>query len=133
LAVEATLPDTSYARDLVALMERRDMDSMSFVFKPAANGQSWTHGREGRQRSLTDVDLFDVAIVTLPAYHGTDADLEFRSLYSAFFEARAGRKISTASREQIQSAIDVLSSLLGEEDTGTNPRALKLDLLERYN
>lgn len=62
------LPDTSVARDLRQSMQRGDVDQCSFGF--FAKRDKWLG--QG-QRELLDVDLFEVSIVTFPAYAATSA------------------------------------------------------------
>jgi HK97 family phage prohead protease len=59
-------------RDLYASVKRGDISECSFAFAVNANGEEWDQVQEGRsvypRRTLTDVNLFDVSIVTNPAY-----------------------------------------------------------------
>ena len=72
LRVEADLPDTSYARDLSALMKSNVVSSMSFGFSVPAKGDSWNAA--GNERELRDVRLHEVSVVTgFPAYPQTTA------------------------------------------------------------
>jgi len=79
LLSEIILPDTSLARDLEALMRRGDINQMSFAFSVADGGQQWTKPAgeskwEGWERTITKVErLWDVSVVTFPAYPQTDA------------------------------------------------------------
>lgn len=80
LAVENDLPDTSYARDLEVLLERRDLTQMSFGFRVAKDGDSWETGKDGVPiRTLHKVELFDVSPVSFPAYPQTTADVRKRA------------------------------------------------------
>lgn len=65
------LPDTSYARDLVELLKRGDISQMSFAFR--VRREQWS--RDNTLREVIDVDLYDVSIVTYPAYEETSAQL----------------------------------------------------------
>jgi uncharacterized protein len=69
------LPNTSYARDLRELVERGDLDGMSFGFMPGED--EWSKAPDGRQlRTHTNLAaLIDVSPVTFPAYTGTDVAL----------------------------------------------------------
>jgi len=68
LRVDATLPDTSYAQDLANLMRSGVVDSMSFGFSVPTGGDTW----EGDQRTLTEIALSEVSVVTgFPAYADT--------------------------------------------------------------
>lgn len=64
---------------LLAKVESRTFTGMSFAFLPAAGGEVWDHAgaKEGLLplRTLTDVNLFDVAVVTDPQYTGTSVDV----------------------------------------------------------
>jgi len=72
LLVEADLPDTTVGRDLSVLMQRKDVDSMSFGFTVPQGGDKWSN--DGMQRELTQIKLFEVSVVTgFPAYAATSA------------------------------------------------------------
>jgi HK97 family phage prohead protease len=74
LKFTCALPDTSQANDLIALMERGDIDSCSFSF--VANMDDWKTTPDGMTvRTLIDVDLFDVSVVSEPAYPDTSVAL----------------------------------------------------------
>src|SRR5690349_5533244 len=72
LAIDAELPDTTFARDLLKSIERGDVDQMSFGFRVMPDGQKWAMQDGGLVRTLTNVELFDVSPVTFPAYPQTD-------------------------------------------------------------
>lgn len=70
LLVEGEFPDTTYARDLSALMQRGDVHGMSFGFSVPRGGDVWSEN--GAQRTLTEIILHEVSVVTgFPAYPGT--------------------------------------------------------------
>jgi hypothetical protein len=54
-------------------MKRGDLDKMSFAFIPTR--QSWDDSGDMPKRTIEDLQLFDVAIVTTPAYDGTEIGL----------------------------------------------------------
>src|SRR5262245_39613112 len=59
------LPDTQLAHDVLALAQRGDIGGASFAFQVPDGGQKW----EGRSRTLLDVDLHEISIVSsFPAY-----------------------------------------------------------------
>jgi len=73
LAIRITPPDTSFARDLMVSLERRDITQMSFGFSVLVDGQTWEEDSDGMViRTLTNVRLYDVSPVTFPAYPQTD-------------------------------------------------------------
>lgn len=60
-------------RSISASVKRGDIHEMSFAFKPSPTGEKWER-RGGQQlRTLTDVDLFDVSVVTYPNRDGSKA------------------------------------------------------------
>jgi HK97 family phage prohead protease len=54
-------------------MKRGDLDKMSFAFR--AVKQEWDETVEPPLRRILEVELFDVSIVTTPAYAGTEIGL----------------------------------------------------------
>ena len=76
LAIEIQLPDTTFAHDLVASVERRDIDQMSFAFRAVRDRQTFEGGQPVRE--LLEVELFDVSPVTFPAYPQTDLQARSR-------------------------------------------------------
>jgi hypothetical protein len=74
LKVEADLPDTTVGRDLSTLIQRGDVDSMSFGFSVPPRGDSWSD--DGMVRELKEVRLYEVSVVTgFPAYQATSASV----------------------------------------------------------
>ena len=82
LYMEATLdPANPKAQELSSAVRRGDMDKMSFAFTVSPEGQT----KDAGLRTLTDIErLYEVSVVTLPAYDSTsvgmrkseEADLE---------------------------------------------------------
>lgn len=72
-------PDTQFARDLEVSMERGDIDQMSFLFRITKafveRAKDETTGVTTYTRYLREVRLFDVSVVTFPAYPDTDAQV----------------------------------------------------------
>jgi len=60
-------------RSIVPKMKRGDLDKMSFAFVPDV--QEWDDSGKMPKRTIKDVRLYDVSIVTTPAYEGTDIGL----------------------------------------------------------
>mgnify|MGYP001826162873 CR=1 FL=1 len=65
-------PDTAAARDLLVSMERGDVDQMSFGFETVRD--RWETDDRGALRHLLEAQLFDVSVVTFPAYPQTSAE-----------------------------------------------------------
>lgn len=69
-SLDATDPDV---RSIVPKMKRGDLDKMSFAFVPTR--QSWDDSSEMPKRMIEEAQLYDVSIVTTPAYNGTEIGL----------------------------------------------------------
>ena len=93
LKVRSTLDgsDPDVAR-IVPKMRRGDLDKMSFAFSVPKGGQNWagTDADGLDLREITDTVLYDVSIVTEPAYGGTDIALRSRICGS---QGRAGTEV----------------------------------------
>lgn len=70
LHYKAEMPNTTYARDLYELLERRDITQSSFTFFKILDDWELVNldNDEFPQRSLIEVGLVDVSPVTFPAY-----------------------------------------------------------------
>lgn len=66
-------PNDPDVRAIVPKMKRGDLDKMSFAFVP--DRQEWDESGDKPKRIIRDVWLHDVAIVTTPAYDGTEIGL----------------------------------------------------------
>jgi HK97 family phage prohead protease len=103
LYMDADLPDTQAARDLYTLVERGDVDQMSFAFRVIR--QKWNEDRS--RRVLTELSLSDgdVSVVTYPAYPATT--VEAREQIAAARQAiKEGREITGESLIVIQAILD---------------------------
>jgi HK97 family phage prohead protease len=70
LHVACSVPDVSYARDLIELINRGDVTGMSFIFDGLED--TWTNGSDCvPERTVTKADLYEVSIVIDPAYPAT--------------------------------------------------------------
>ncbi len=69
LFCEIDPPDTQAARDIITSMERGDVTQMSFGFY--ITGEQWVKRSGQVFLEITEVELFDVSIVTYPAYEET--------------------------------------------------------------
>lgn len=116
LRVEADLPDTSYSRDLRALMQAGVVDKMSFGFTIPKGGDRWSEN--GMERTLTKINLHEVSVVTgFPAYEATKAavrslerlsertGLAVDDLTSALDALADGEMLDAAKAELLMSAI----------------------------
>lgn len=86
LRVEIDPADTSYARDLLALVRRGDVAGMSFRFRPYPGGARLDMSTTPPIRSLTSVQLAEVSVVVSPAYESTHVSV--RALEQAIAHER---------------------------------------------
>lgn len=74
LEIECDPPDTQVARDLMVLLERGDVDQMSFAFTVAED--RWTFSNDPDKPTFREIikveELYDVSPVTYPAYPQTE-------------------------------------------------------------
>ena len=73
LKFEVDLPNTSVAKDLAESMARGDINQCSFGFVPT--NESWDWDSTPVKRTINEVELYEVSIVSLPAYDDTEASL----------------------------------------------------------
>lgn len=74
LKVEIDPPDTQDARDLIKKMQRGDIDQMSFAFTMQGGVQTWDETGDMPLRTIEKIgELWDVSVVTYPAYLDTEA------------------------------------------------------------
>lgn len=85
-------PDVS---SIIYKMQRGDLDKMSFAFYPTK--QEWDESGDMPKRTIKEASLYDVSIVTTPAYDGTEIGL--RSLND--FRADQRKKNFNAAQRRI--------------------------------
>lgn len=76
LHVDARWAPTALAKDLQVLVARGDVDQMSFGFRVGVGNDSWADQDGESIRTIRNFEaLYDVSLVTFPAYPQTDAAL----------------------------------------------------------
>jgi HK97 family phage prohead protease len=110
LRFDADLADTQEARDIYTLVQRGDVDQMSFAFRVIR--QNWS--KDKSERTLTEVSLADgdVSVVTYPAYPTTSVEAR-QKIAHALDAIKEGRKLD---EESIKALRDYLSDLLEAVD-----------------
>lgn len=78
--------DISYAKDIMRAVARGDVSGMSFAFR--AIEDVWDYDAKTPLRTVTDMRVSEVSIVTFPAYGATDVQVAQRSLQQ--FQAARG-------------------------------------------
>src|SRR6185295_11677882 len=86
LRVEIDPPDTTYSRDAMESIKRGDLTGMSFAFRTLKD--QWDENTDPPTRTVLDMRISEVSLVTFPAYPATDVDVAQRSL-NAFRKERA--------------------------------------------
>lgn len=109
LAVEIDMPDTAMARDLTVSMTRGDISGMSFGFN--VTKQTWDESGPVILRTIEAVELFEVSIVTFPAYDATDVAV--RSLEQYKRDQRTHNFNAAARRLKMKTAIRLASKAQG--------------------
>jgi len=87
-------------RSITGKMRRGDLDKMSFAFR--AEVEEWDESRDLPVRTIKQARLYDVSVVTSPAYEGTEIGL--RSLEAARAE-RVNPELNKARRKRIEIAL----------------------------
>ena len=110
LAFELNPPDTQDGRDAVTLIERGDVDQMSFGFNVPPGGDSWSEDEDGIPlRSLRAVSLMEISPVTWAAYPQTGVGVM---------------------RNAPKWVVDFLSPGVDDKEQKVNPR-VRLDLMRK--
>jgi HK97 family phage prohead protease len=146
LKVTADLAPTSLGRDISTLVSTRVIDSMSFGFSVVRD--SWN--RDGTERTLESVRLFEVSLVSFPAYEGTAGTTSVRGLErvaeraavdadaiaDVLLKVEGGQTIDPSEREMMTKVLDELSPQDATVEDGQSDadmlalKKLKLKLLE---
>lgn len=112
LYIEVTPPDTQAARDLQTLIQRGDVNQMSFAFTVRKEDQTWQRDGQGPWiRTIKRVDrLYDVSVVTYPAYADTSAAMRaLNDLQTAERELQEAKRRERVARERAGREIDLLT------------------------
>jgi HK97 family phage prohead protease len=129
LKVTAQLPNTSRGRDVAELLRTKVIDSMSFGFNVIKD--SWS--RDGQTRTLESVRLFEVSVVSFPAYGATTAQVRSAQptinaddLAEALLKLESGEELDEESASLITEVVTKLKASPEVEETIDNG----LDLLD---
>jgi len=82
-------PDDPDVRNIAGKMKRGDLDKMSFAFLPEV--QEWDDSGDLPVRTIKKASLFDVSVVTTPAYKGTEIGLRSLDAFRRAQNYRAAR------------------------------------------
>jgi len=140
LKVTATLPETTLGRDLAVLVKTGVIDAMSFGF--SVRKDSWS--ADGNTRYLEDVSLYEVSLVSTPAYEQTSGTVSVRSvdgispdvLADALLRIESGEELDPEQGKLITEVIGKLTKTEEVEESQDDLLALykaKLALAEMSN
>lgn len=73
LKFEIELPNTSVGRDLAESMSRGDINQCSFGFW--ITEENWDYSVEPALRTIKEVELYEISVVSIPAYDDTEVSL----------------------------------------------------------
>jgi HK97 family phage prohead protease len=130
LKVTASLPQTSRGKDVAELLRTKVIDSMSFGFNVIKD--SWS--RDGQTRTLESVRLFEVSIVSFPAYEATTAQVRSAQtinpdqLADALLKLESGEELDEANASLITDVVNKLKAqpeVQEAEDNGLSILDLK--------
>ncbi len=138
LRVTAMLPETTLGKDVRTLVQRGDVNAMSFGFSVPANGDSWN--AEGTERTLRSVRIHEVSIVAFPAYSqtagtasvrsfdavATRAEVDADQLADAMLAIEDGKDLSLEQSELLTKVIQRLTPQEEAEATTDELTALEL-------
>jgi uncharacterized protein len=138
LRVTATLPPTTLGNDVKVLVQRGDVNAMSFGFSVPAGGDSWN--ADGTERTLKSVRIFEVSVVAYPAYQQTAGTATVRSydavakraevdadqLADAMLAIEDGKDLSLEQSELLNTVIQRLTPQEEVEDNSEELTALEL-------
>ncbi len=94
------LPNTSVARDLSESMARGDINQCSFGF--FVTGEEWDYSVEPALRTIKEIELYEISVVSIPAYDDTEASLVRDKDFGKEIEARTAliKKINNLLEEK---------------------------------
>ena len=133
LRATVTPPDTQWANDLLVSIDRGDISAGSFGFQVVRD--DWSEAEDGMlQRELKEVKLFDVSIVTYPAYPSTDGSVGLRTAFDGIslesvaptmLRARAGLPLTPEHRQAVMAVIQQLEGVLPEPPAPEVPHSVR--------
>ena len=86
LRVEIDPPNTTYGHDIMESIRRGDVTGMSFAFRTMPDGERWDESVTPPLRTVTDMQVREVSVVTFPAYPQTEVAM--RSLEALRAQSR---------------------------------------------
>lgn len=135
LKVQAKLPDTTLGRDIAELVKTGVIDAMSFGFR--VKKDSWSN--DGQVRTLEEVVISEVSLVSFPAYEGTAGKVSVRAidpekLGESLGKLEAGEALDASEAELLHEVVGKLTPTTEVEEPAEDlltVKKLKLQLIEK--
>ena len=109
LRVEIDPPNTTYGHDILESIRRGDVTGMSFAFRTMPDGERWDESVTPPLRTVTDMQVREVSVVTFPAYPQTEVALRSLEAVRAH-SGKYARGRTVAERLAWTRTVDRLSS-----------------------
>jgi len=128
LRIENIAPETTWANDLAASVERGDINQMSFGFRTLKD--AWDDKGKMPIRTLEEVELIDVSIVTFPAYKNTRVQtrelmakdgIDIDAISRVWVKSQHGLEITEEDQGEIAEVVGKLNELLPVVETDPKP------------
>jgi len=116
LRYEVDTPNTSAGRDIVTLVKGQYINKSSFAFSVAPGGEEWDDTVYPYVRTLTDLDLYDVAPVDGPAYEATTVNMRATpEMLDEVVKKSKEYKRESMTEPTIKNAIQILQDEISQE------------------
>ncbi len=110
-------PPTTWANDLRISMKRGDINQMSFGFNVIKD--AWNDlDKETPKRDLIEVKLYEVSVVTFPAYPGTEATaralpngMTIEEIYDVIEKLNRGEKLDNETLLRYHESVEYFRSI----------------------
>lgn len=100
-------PEDPDARSIIGKMRRGDLDKMSFAFLPQE--QEWDESGDIPLRTIRKASLYDVSIVTTPAYEGTEIGLRSLEAHRKAQQRQQNFTATQARKARMRMILDLAS------------------------
>lgn len=101
---EVDIPNTQWAKDLLESVKRGDISQCSFGFRVLSD--DWYQEGGATIRELKDVKLYDVSVVTYPAYTQTSVqERSYKEVYENYAQNKEKEERNIISKLEIEKKI----------------------------
>lgn len=104
LRFEVDLPNNTWGKDAYESVQRGDVDGMSFGFRVRKDAWQYLKDEDVYERTLLEVDLFEVSPTPFPAY--PDSEASQRNLEGLGIQTKEQRKME---KERLLLELDLLA------------------------